>query len=241
MSRFLLWGGSRRTPTRSCVLEDWEGAVAGAGAGAGAGGGDAAGGSRQSVVEVAEEGEEEEVGAEEVEVGEAAGQAEGRTAAMLPEAEEGSGRKEAGEAGEHEGEAAGEAAGEAVGEACAPWWLKWSEQREVFWPWGERAGALAGPQERAGCSWVWWGGAWVRLEGEAEEEAAGWCWAGWGPVSSEGPSGSDPPRPGLCRPGRWWPGGGRRGSASPWAPRRGSAAATASGQSEENETESCFT
>ena len=36
----------------------------------------------------------------------------------------------------------------------------------------------------------------MRVEGEAREGEAGCCWAGWGPVSSEGPSGSDPPHPG---------------------------------------------
>ena len=60
-----------------------------------------------------------------------------------------------------------------------------------------REGVAVGMLERTeGSSWVLWGLAWVRVEGEAKEGEGSWCWAGWGPVSSEDPSGSDPRHPG---------------------------------------------
>lgn len=42
----------------------------------------------------------------------------------------------------------------------------------------------------------WLGSAWAWVEAEAREAVGDWCWAGWGLVFSEGPSDSDPLRPG---------------------------------------------
>lgn len=114
MSKSLLLGDSRLPPTRSYLLEDWEGV----------GGEDnAVGGTHcgfplgpQSVVEVGEEGEGE--GEEEgAAVEKAVEQVEGKMEASMTGVEGGSGRKAGEGVGVEEGEEEDE------GEVCAPCWL----------------------------------------------------------------------------------------------------------------------
>lgn len=141
------------------------------------------------------------------------GQAEGRMVDARSARVQGTGKK---------------ASGELVGYAYAPCLSEWRRRGEASWKQvGREAGAVEKLETKAGSNCGWLGSALARVEGEARAEGVCSWRAEWGTVFSEGPLGSDPPRPGLCHPGRWWPGGARRENTSPSAQRQESAAGTA--------------